>query len=244
MPAGEGTCRALGWSNAIVERADVRVGLGGVSVAVAVCRLHHVSNPAASREARHVLTGWSIFSRAQTVQALRSVFVASGLLRAGLFAPGYARWKCWRSMYERDHQSHIGVMMLSPRAEGRVPRGRSRDEKQECRIRESRQTLHVRQLVVQEGVRYSNGTFMQVLERWLLSMWSILPLPKCRTRHPRSQALRTADISEPLIGFGVWRPICTEASKGSVSPGHGDNMLRSSVERRDSICPIGAHGDL
>ena len=44
----EGTCRTLGWYSAIVERADVRLGLGGTSFAVAVCRLHHVSNFAAS----------------------------------------------------------------------------------------------------------------------------------------------------------------------------------------------------
>jgi len=57
-----------GGYSAIVERADVHVGLGGASVAVAVCRLHHISNLAASRDARHVLTEWSIFFRFQTIQ--------------------------------------------------------------------------------------------------------------------------------------------------------------------------------
>ena len=134
-------------------------------------------------------------------------------------------------------------MMSSPRAEGWVPRGRSRGEKQECRLGESRKRLRVRQLGVKEGVRYSDANSILVFKRQVLLMLNMLPGLKCRTLQPRSQALETAKISEPSIRYGEWRSYCAEALKSSVSHGHGDNMLRRSIEGQDSTCPIGALGD-
>jgi len=72
----------------------------------------------------------------------------------------------WRSKsFCCDHHSHIGVMMSSHRAEGWVLRGRSRDEKQEYRLRESGKRLHVRQMIVKEGVRYSNADSILVFKK-------------------------------------------------------------------------------
>ena len=56
-----------------------------------------------------------------------------------------------------------------------MPRGHSRAEKQECRLRQRKERPRVRQLVVQEGVQYSNANSMPVFKRQVLLMLNMLP---------------------------------------------------------------------